>query len=328
MKSLYYFPSASRKGYSNPYSLHYKKTLEGFFKVLEKENRPAKMLSWNFIKNSFIADVFILNWLENIPFLRLWYIQYILVLLGLKIIRWRKKKIVWMFHNIHPHQGNNKYSRKIQDILFSQASLIISHSQEAAEYARQKADNKVIYKCHPVSAIPVKPFKGKVEPCDVLIWGAILPYKGVFEFVSNTYIQKSNLRVRIIGKCSDKVLCNKINSQCNEYITFENRHIDFDELAACIVQSRYVLFPYVGDCVSSSGALIDTIVLGGIPVGPHKGAFKDLKEEGVCITYQSKDELIEILNEQVELKQEYLNEFISKNSWNNFAREVRLSINY
>lgn len=327
MKSLYYFPSASRNGYPNPYSIHYKKALGQYFNVLDRENKPSKMLSWSFLKNSFIADVFIVNWLESVPFLRLWYIQYILILIGLRIIRWRKKKIIWMFHNIHPHQGDNKYSRKIQEILFNQANIIISHSQEAAEYARQKTEKNVIFKCHPISPIPVKPYVGKVAPCDALIWGAILPYKGIYEFISDVKVQKSNLRIRIIGKCSDKELCKRIKSQCNECITFENRRIDFDELAICIANSRYVLFPYIGDCVSSSGALIDTIVLGGTPIGPHVGAFKDLEQEEVCLTYNQKGDLIELLKGDRTLNHDDVNRFISNNSWKNFVSEINNEIN-
>lgn len=327
MKSLYYFPSASQKGYSNPYSIHYKRALESYFNVLEKNNAPAKALSWNFFKNSFTADVYILNWLENAPFLRWGYLQFLLIIFGLKVIQWRNKKVVWMFHNIHPHQGNNQLSKMIQDLLFKQSTFIISHSQEAAEYARQKTGNKVIYKCHPISAIPVKPFNGEVKPCDVLIWGTILPYKGIYEFISDSNVQKANLRIRIIGRCSDNELCKKIESQCNNLISFENRRIDFDELAACIAQSRYVLFPYIGDCVSSSGALIDTIVLGGTPIGPHVGAFKDLEEEEVCLTYNQKGDLIELLKGDRSLNYDNVNRFISNNSWKNFVSEINNEIN-
>lgn len=322
MKSLYYFPSASQNSYSNPYSIYYKKALEPYFNVLEKKNEPAKILSWSFLKSAFIADVFIVNWLESIPFLRLGYIQYLLVLCGLKIICWRKKKIVWMFHNIHPHQGNNKYSKKIQNILFKQATLIISHSKEATKYARQKTEKEVIYKCHPISTILVKPFKKKVNQCDVLIWGTILPYKGIYEFVSDKEIQNSNLRIRIIGKCLDTELCDKIKSQCNKYITFENRRIDFEELAACCKQSRYVLFPYVGNCVSSSGALIDTIALGGTPIGPHIGAFKDLAKEGVCLTYTDYGNLILILKKNIIISDALKNDFMNHNSWQEFAVQL------
>lgn len=324
---LFYYPPASYKGYSNPYSIHYKKALEQYFYVLDKDNKPAKVLSWSFFKNSFIADVFIVNWLESIYFLRLGYIQYLLVRIGLMVIRWRKKPIIWMFHNIHPHQGDNKYSRKIQNILFKQSKLIISHSQEAAEFARQKTGNKVIYKCHPVSIISVKPFKGEVEPCDVLIWGAILPYKGIYEFISDSNVQEANLRIRIIGRCSDNELCKRITDQCNKNITFENRRIDFDELTACITKSRYVLFPYIGNCVSSSGALIDTIALGGIPIGPHVGAFKDLEDEEMCITYSNYKELVNLLkmNSKSQYK-ETINNFITQNSWGNFSRLLYQSI--
>lgn len=324
---LFYYPPASHKGYSNPYSIHYKKALEQYFYVLDKDNKPAKVLSWSFFKNSFIADVFIVNWLESICFLRLGYIQYLLVRIGLTVIRWRKKPIIWMFHNIHPHQGDNRCSRKIQNVLFNQSQLIVSHSQEAAEYAHQKAGNKVIYKCHPVSAISVKPFRGKVEPCDVLIWGAILPYKGIYEFISNANVRKNNLRIRIIGRCSDNELCKRIESQCNNEITFENRRIDFDELAVCIAKSQYVLFPYIGDCVSSSGALIDTLTLGGTPIGPNVGAFRDLEDEGMCITYSNYKELINILKMKPKLyDKEAVNNFITQNSWENFSKLLNQAI--
>ena len=319
MKTLYYFPPTSKNGYSNPYSIHYKKILQQYFKVLDNENHPSKMMSWSFLKNTFRADVFILNWLESISFLRFGLIQFLIVLVGLNIIKCRNKTIVWMFHNIHPHQGNNKYSRKIQQILFKRAKLIISHSQEAAQYAKSKTKNEVIYKCHPIMPIFVNTFNGEVDVGDVLIWGTVLPYKGIYEFISNAEIQKSKLRIRIIGCCSDKKLCTNIKSQCNDLITFENRRIDFDELAVYIAKSRYVLFPYIGNCVSSSGALIDTIALGGTPIGPHLGAFKDLEEECVCFTYTDYNKLLDILKNHYCLEEKVRIEFLKNNSWESFV---------
>lgn len=319
---LFYYPPASRNGYPNPYSIHYKKALEHYYNVLDKDNKPTKMLSWSFLKNSLLADIFIVNWLESVCFLRFGYVQYLLARIGLKIIKWRQKPIIWMFHNTHPHQGDNKHSRKIQDILFHQSKLIISHSQEAADYARQKGGDKVIYRCHPVHPISIKPFEGEIEPCDVLIWGAILPYKGIYEFVSDSNVKNTNLRIRIVGKCSDYELNDKIESQCNEYITFENRRIGFDELAACIAKSRYVLFPYIGDCVSSSGALIDTIAMGGTPVGPNVGAFKDLEKEGMCYTYTNNESLLSLLKFEKKISPINRNIFINKNSWDNFIQEI------
>ena len=55
-----------------------------------------------------------------------------------------------MFHNIHPHIGSNSYSEYIQNWLFRNANIIISHSKDAAKYASLQAKGKVLYQCHPV----------------------------------------------------------------------------------------------------------------------------------------------------------------------------------
>ena len=83
-------------------------------------------------------------------------------------------------------------------------TMIVSHSQEAAEYARNHAKCMVEYKCHPIESINVDAWTTIIEPFDVFIWGSILPYKGVLEFVSLPKIQSSNLRIKRIGSCKDK----------------------------------------------------------------------------------------------------------------------------
>ncbi|WP_194968036.1 hypothetical protein [Klebsiella pneumoniae] len=47
-----------------------------------------------------------------------------------------------------------------------------------------------------------------------------------------------------------------------------------------IEDSKCVLFPYKSGSISSSGALMDTIALGGVAIGPDVGAFKDLEKKG------------------------------------------------
>ena len=318
MKSrVYFYPSASRGGYLNPYCPNYKEALARNYKVLDRDNKPTKMLSFAFLLYSFCADIYVINWLESVCFLRLSFLQYLFARLGLLVIRLRRKKIVWMFHNIHPHEGNNQYSKILQRILFKDSSLIISHSQEAAEYARQKTCRKVVYRCHPVKAMEWRP-NMHVGHCDILIWGAILPYKGVAEFLKLLNDKGANFRVNVIGKCKNRELENKIKVECNERISFQNIHVGFSDLAGMIYNSNYVVFPYVGDCVSSSGALIDTIVMGGTVVGPNRGAFKDLADEGVCITFDSNAELLRILSEEYHLDHDKRKVFIENNSWEKF----------
>lgn len=320
---VYYYPSPSRGGYPNPYSYHYKEAIEKEYNLINRENKCAKILGWDFFKNSFKADLYIINWLESICFLRLGWLQYIFACLGLWIIKKRRKKIVWMFHNIHPHQGDNQQSQKIQYKLFCQASLIMTHSKEAMEYAQKHTNKKVIFINHPISPITFKKINIDIPSFDILIWGAILPYKGIAEFLEIKQIQQSSITIRILGSCKNPVLSNKINNCCNEHILFENRKATFDEISAYINKSKYVLFPYIGNCVSSSGALIDTLVLGGTPIGPNVGAFKDLSEKGLCLTYENKTDLLNLLTSHNTINNSEKNKFITENSWSNLIKVLQ-----
>lgn len=319
---IFYYPSPSRIGYLNPYSYNYKEALGKEHNLINKENRSVIMMGLDFFINSFKADLFIINWLESICFFRLGWIQFLLAQAGLWIIKKRGKKIVWMFHNIHPHQGNNRLSKRIQKDLFRQANLIISHSKEATEYAKKMTEQKVIFINHPIKPIKIKKINANIPPFDVLIWGTLLPYKGIAEFISHNEIQQSNITIRILGICKDEELLKRINQYCNNHIIFENRKANFDEIAAYIQKSRYVLFPYIGSCVSSSGALIDTLVLGGVPIGPNRGAFKDLAEQKLCLTYNSYEELINLINSQYSINNKTKETFISTNSWDNLVKTI------
>lgn len=319
---IFYYPSPSRIGYQNPYSYNYKEALGKEHALINKENKSVIMMGLDFFINSFKADLYIINWLESICFFRLGWIQFLLAQIGLWIIKKRNKKIVWMFHNIHPHQGDNKLSQKIQKTLFKQSCLIISHSKEAAEYAQKMTEQKVIFINHPIKSIKIKKMNIDIPPFDILIWGTLLPYKGVVEFISQPKIQQSEITIRILGICKDEELSKKINQYCNNHIIFENRKASFDEIAAYIQKSRYVLFPYTGSCVSSSGALIDTLVLGGIPIGPNKGAFKDLSEKKICLIYKNNEELINIINHHYSIDDEMKDSFIANNSWDNLVTKI------
>lgn len=318
MEICYYYPSCGGKGYSNPYSLKYKEALNKCFDLKDGDNKRWLMACLPLLINSFKADIFILNWIESIIYHKMGILQYFIARLALFIIRIRKKKIVWMFHNIHPHQGSNKFTKSIQDFLFRNATLIISHSKEAADYARNKSQKPVEYRCHPVSQIIVETNEN-VPYMDVFIWGTILPYKGIAEFLRENEKRRTKLRVMILGKCDDQCLAKEIAKFSGTNVEFQNRRADFKEIASRIKKSRYVLFPYIGDCVSSSGALIDTIAMGGIVCGPDRGAFKDLKEEGLCLTYNSYDDLFESLKANTSIDSRIRYSFIEENSWREFV---------
>lgn len=315
---VYFYPSAGKGGYKNPYCINYKQAIAKRFQLLDAENKETIANSWALLRMSFKADIFIMNWLESICFHQWGKLQYYLARIALKIIRLRQKKIVWMFHNIHPHQGENVYTIRIQNFLFANADLIISHSEDAALIAQSHTNIPVYYRCHPVKVFSFDA-KENVESCDVFIWGTILPYKGIVEFLSYLNDWHSNLKIVIIGECTDNKLAQKINEQCKENIIYHNRKADFNELASYIKHCKYVVFPYIGDCVSSSGALIDSIVMGATVCGPNQGAFKDLHKDGVALVYNSYEDLLNILSSDIRIPSQRISTFIENNNWDSFA---------
>ena len=323
MVKIYYYPSCPQGGYGNLYSLNVKNALTKYGEVLDKSNTPVMPAVKGLLKNCFKADVFLLNWIEGIINHRGGYIQYFLARLCLLVIRIRRKKIVWTLHNIHPHSGTNRYSEKMSNYLFRHANAIIAHSKDAQDYAEQKAICPVYYICHPFNTFNrIESIKEKT--LDILIWGTIYPYKGVPDFLKEVNSRKLDFSIRIVGSCSDVVLLDEIEKSINDNqnIIFENRRPDFDEIAQLVISSRYVLFPYVGGSVSSSGALMDTIAMGGIAMGPNVGAFKDLSKEGICVTYNDYDDMFGKLQTPSEVSEQYVESFVKQNSWENFAKFV------
>ncbi len=73
-------------------------------------------------------------------------------------------------------------------LLFLFNMQVINYRKRCAyvDVAKGIANGMVEYICHPVAPIAISNgWDDAVEPCDVLIWGDILPYKGVLEFISN-----------------------------------------------------------------------------------------------------------------------------------------------
>ena len=330
MKTVHYYPSPKPNGeYSNPYSMHYRDALGKYFKVVDTQLWKGDILPLELVFSAlFRGDIYIFNWIENFGYKHLKRLHLFLILLCFKIIKARGKKLVWMFHNIHPHSNDSLFSNKIRNFLFENADLIIAHSKEAAVFAKHhtKKEN-VIFRHHPI----VTPLKGllieETKTIDVLIWGEIFPYKGVLEFVQYINSKGNILNVHIIGRCKDKLLAQAINEQCNEHIHFQNTRVEFSELKVLIAKSKFVLFPYIGDCVSSSGALIDTIAMGGNSLGPNVGAFKDLEEEGCCLTYTDYDDMVCILNSERKINKENIEAFLRYNSWDSFVNSIIEKLN-
>ncbi|MBE6332284.1 MAG: glycosyltransferase [Bacteroidales bacterium] len=326
MQKAYFFPSEGRIPFENPYPKNFKRALEAaHFDVLYSRRRPTVLGTLSLLWYAFRADVFFLNWLENVGVMHLPLVQFLLARVALAVIRLRRKRIVWIQHNLTPHEGTNWMTRSMRRTLCRVADVVVSHSREAADAIRAEVGGRSVYLCHPVAPVPLAATElsdTNETDTDVFIWGKVLPYKGVAEFLANDFVQRGSLSVNVVGRCDDPALTRRIESLCNERIKFKNRVATFDEIAARCRSSRWVVFPYIGECVSSSGALIDTVVMGGNPVGPDRGAFRDLAELGVCRTYRNDEELAAILQSDWRIDDDARRKFIEENSWPMFIERI------
>lgn len=307
---------------SNPYIRNMKETMARNFELVEPRYRVKLPRMLVFLLNSFKADVYVLNWIEDSAVERGGLTGALMSLTGLYIAKLRKAKLVWIFHNIHSHAGETAWTRRFRLFLFKNASLIIAHSREAETYAIQQSKCPVYFKHHPLKVVDYGKCQTEVDDCDFFYWSTILPYKGVVEFLSAPSCLCSGRKIILIGKCKDDELSNKIESLTNHNIKYENRNADFSEIAAYCQNAKYVIFPYVGDSISSSGVLIDTLLMGGTPVGPNRGAFADLAAIGCCITYNNIDEVFNLPvedNQRLRLDPIKINAFIKENSWDAFG---------
>ena len=128
-----------------------------------------------------------------------------------------------------------------------------------------------------------------------------------------------------MGKAHSNEYFNKLLKYSSEKIIIKNKYVPEDELKELISRSRAVLFTYFESSVLSSGVLMDTLSYGARIIGPHSGAFKDLAEENLIVTYKNYDDLAGLLDNFEDVgdpDEKKISEFISENSWDNFAMKL------
>lgn len=331
MKAYFYPPLfRNTKVVHNPYSENFINSLSKYYKMNSKPARFVGLVDLFFA--SFSTNIVILNWVDNIAFKRLAYFQYVLFKIIIKLLVLRRVCIVWVVHNIHPHKGENGLTKQINTLMCNSSDLIFVHSSEAINYIKDFTKAKVYFLHHPLEPIKLKNEKltNTSITYDFLIWGSIEPYKGILEFLqfcnSNKEIT-ADWRIKIVGLCKSEGYEEKIKQNLSEHIIYENRKIEFEELYKDISRSQFVLFPYISSSVSSSGALMDSLSLGANIIGPSKGAFKDLFDEGICSVYDDLNDLPNIKERFSGVNKSAIQLFVNKHSWDDFAANISGLIN-
>ena len=325
MQTFTVFPNLKEK--SNPYIQDFIDALnrqKGFQVVNPAHKNPLLSI----LPPKHWGDVFIFNWFESIPDFKYGLLQSLIAIFFLILIKWNGRKIVWILHNKQPHEQRYGWLKDFLAKLIAQkADLIVTHAQDGITIIREKhpyAINKVHFLHHPTKdrMTDLAPLDKKY---DLLIWGAITPYKGVTDFVS--YLQKNpptSLKVCILGKCSSTELYNSLTRDLTENITFIHEKASFEKLGEYIRLSHFVLMPYFSKTILSSGVLMDSLSFGAKIIGPNTGSFKDYAHEPSLNvhTFEGFCDIIPIVNQHKESPVSYENykRFLAEKNWESFAQ--------
>ena len=236
-----------------------------------------------------------------------------------------------MLHNKKPHaQGRDGMKTFLARLIAKNSSLIITHSEEGVQLVHDDfpyAARKVHYIDHPTKCrLQLATVSTAEKKYDLLIWGTIARYKGIFEFVN--YIQTNkidNLRICIVGGASEAVF-NDLKAICPDNVTLINQRPSFDELADYINQSEFVLCPYAPETILSSGMLMDSLSFGAKVIGPEVGSFKDYAGNSLLnvYTFKSFDDIAGIVQQHKHDSVSLANyrKFLEENDWTHYAQKL------
>ncbi len=275
-------------------------------------------------------DAVVFNWVEEVANRTMGYIQAIALLFLIPVLKLLGVKIIWTVHNKASHNPKNRrISAFFRKMLMDQADVRIAHAREDMQ---SYGSRTVKYHPHPfrrVESIPITPIHFNY---DVLIWGSILPYKGVREFLEFVHKYGHNkLRIHVQGKCPDLAYYQALQNLTTDSITLSNKFTSDEELKKLMHSSRTIVFTYRSESVLSSGALIESIANYKTVIGPDFGNFKDCQQAGIVYTFTGFHELIDLIyaikEERLPLiNTENIKDYIRTYSWPAYASFLKQQV--
>ncbi|MDR1706512.1 MAG: hypothetical protein LBR46_00745 [Prevotella sp.] len=315
-----------------------------YFDVIQLNYESKYSTLFDISKYIFKVDILFFNWIETVPCGFFGFLKFLLYYIYVLIAKLRKMKIIYLVHDKKPHthkavKFNNHLSELIIKDIIKRSDLLLTHATEGLDIIKsQKPEANAFFFNHPFDDLQISMddfcHKEVHKKYDILIWSAIKPYKGIYEFLSYLKDKKmlSLYKIKIVGRIysnEDKIRLPQIIGD-NTNIELEDRSVSYDELPGLINSAKIVLFTYKVETVLSSGVLMDSLMNGATIVGNNCGAFKDLGCEGIIYSYNDYTQMIEILDDIIvndKYKDKYMiYSFIQKNNWDNFAKEIGLKI--
>lgn len=336
MKIVVYPQQTGNTGLStNPYIRDFVKAMTDA--GVQVVNGPVRNPLIGMLPHCLKGDALVMHWLENVPDYKYGPVQTLCALAMLAAARVTGHTTVWFLHNCRSHATSHQWQKQfITRALMRHATLVVTHASQGVEVLHKQCPSRrssAVWLHH-----PTKNRLDTVRQCradatnavdtDLLIWGTISPYKGVdkwLEFMKQTH---SSLKVRIVGRCPNEALAHRLTAMAAELSTvhFDNRSLTFDELAAEVSRSRFVLVPYAAESVLSSGILMDSLSLGAKVIGPNVGSFSDYAAEPLLSvatfdTYADVERIVASDDGQPANLESYA-QFLDGHDWAHFAREL------
>ena len=316
---------------SNPY-------IRDFIAAINKRedstliNLPNKNPLLDILKRRNWGKTFIFNWYESIPDYKYGLLQAMTAIALVSVLKICGRKIVWVFHNKHPHIMKWGLLKNAMSAYIARCSnLIVTHASEGVNIIKERypyAKDKVIFLHHPTkNRLSEKRASGVHVEYDLLIWGTVSRYKGVLEFVD--FMCKNNIndiRVCIVGACSSPDIAEHLKSLQKDNITYIDQRPSFEELCAYSQKSHFIFAPFASESVLSSGTLMDSLSFGARVIGPDTGSFNDYSHyKGLNVyTFSTFHDVVSIVHKYKDTPvslEAYAN-FLERYNWDNFIAQL------
>lgn len=329
MKKAYIYPATSiNSTASNPYIDDFAGALSGSMIFLNK-GKTSRSGILDIFKYMLEADFLFLHWIEDLPNRKAGTLQSLFFLaLILPLCRIRGIRIVYTLHNKESHYSRSRtISGIIRKRVIRQACLILCHAKEGLHLPETaNLGSRIRYLPHPFreNIVPKHPAKKTI---DILIWGAIKPYKGIHQFLEYLEVKGllSSFGILIAGKIDPESYVADLLRYQSKNIQIHNRFFDTEELNELIDQSKLVLLTYDNRSVLSSGALIYSLSRKAMVIGPNTGSFRDLYHESLIEVYENYDDLLMKISKNLSDPGSFrtkLESYIQHNTWALFGERV------
>jgi beta-1,4-mannosyltransferase len=318
--------SKTRLGSNNPYIEQLKTALNQ--QGLDVDPSSSRNAFTDFLKKGIFSDMVVLNWIEDLPSRQMGLLQSIVLMAYIPLIKIRGAKVVWIKHNRVSHaQKWFRVRRMIQQLLGWFADHIIVHARDG-ETAGSKKTRFIPHPCNISPDGILLPGTEEVPAIDFLIWGSILPYKGVLEFLQ--YVENNSffntLTIYVVGKC-EPGYWSQLAPHAGKNIHIVNKFIEEDELKRLFKRTRFILFTYNKSSVLSSGVLVDSLVACKKIIAPDCGAFRDMAEQTPFVSLFPElsgiEDIYRLNVNNFKLDYTRVREFVAQNSWYKMGGMIR-----